>query len=161
MSRRLFVNKQGIRKCDIQPNNFTCLVYRAKPSKEKKEKKKKTKGQQEAATLDEDIVEDLVLSSDEDGSVDGSLASSEDEDEESTSPNLQRKQQKLSENLPKKRSRPRKSKKKNSAGLASSDGKGDKAKSMPPKQHGKKPKPPGILSKKNVRSQNKKRKRTN
>ncbi|KAG8635082.1 hypothetical protein MANES_17G118000v8 [Manihot esculenta] len=134
---------------------------RAKPSKEKKEKKKKTKGQQEAATLDEDIVEDLVLSSDEDGSVDDSLASSEDEDEESTSPNLQRKQQKLSENLPKKRSRPRKSKKKNSAGLASSDGKGDKAKSMPPKQHGKKPKPPGILSKKNVRSQNKKRKRTN
>ncbi|KAF2308602.1 hypothetical protein GH714_011232 [Hevea brasiliensis] len=128
------------------------------PGGEKKTKKR-TGRQQEAATLDEDVVEDLVLSSDEDGSLNDSVASSEDDDEKLASPKRQCKQRKPSKNFPKKKSRPKKSKKKNSACHTSSDGKGDKAKPVPSKQHRKKPKPSGILSKKNVQSQTKKRKK--
>ncbi|XP_015573724.1 nucleolar complex-associated protein 2 [Ricinus communis] len=133
---------------------------KAKASKEKKKKKKKGEKQEEGP-LDEDVVEDLVLSSDEDGSDNDSLSSSEDEGEKSASPMPQNKKQNPPENSSKKRSRTKKSKKKSSGSRSPSEGKGDKAKPVPPKQHRKKPKPYGNLSTKNVPSEAKKRKRTN
>ena len=54
---------------------------RAKPPKEEKKKKKKRMEQEEGVGEDEDIVEDLVLSSDEDGSLSASPSTGEDDKE--------------------------------------------------------------------------------
>ncbi|XP_065877234.1 nucleolar complex-associated protein 2 [Euphorbia lathyris] len=130
-----------------------------KTEKKKKKKKKKKGEQQEDLALDEDVVEDLVLSSDEDVSANESLSSSDDDDDDededgNSVPNeLQNKKQKLSEKSSKKKSRPKKFKKKFSGE------KGDQAKSFTPTRDSKKPKPSESFSKKNGSSQTKKRKR--
>ncbi|XP_011025401.1 PREDICTED: uncharacterized protein LOC105126280 [Populus euphratica] len=101
-------------------------------------------------------MEDLVLSSDEDGSVDDS-SSDEDESPKSMPGKPQsNKKKRSSTNSPKKKSHPNKPKMKSSASDAASKGKVDSAKSTPSKQHRKKQKAPENLSNKDVPSHAKK-----
>ncbi|KAA8549601.1 hypothetical protein F0562_001381 [Nyssa sinensis] len=71
------------------------------PKEEKK--KKRREEQQEVAALDEDVVEDLILSSDEDGFTSDSPSVGDDIEAETMPRKQQSKKQKLSAELPKKK----------------------------------------------------------
>uniref|UniRef100_A0A5B6YU92 Nucleolar complex protein 2 n=1 Tax=Davidia involucrata TaxID=16924 RepID=A0A5B6YU92_DAVIN len=74
------------------------------PKEEKtKKKKKRRKEQQEEAALDEDVVEDLILSSDEDGFMSDTPSAGEDVEAEPVPQKQQSKRQKPSAELPKKK----------------------------------------------------------
>ncbi|XP_050221975.1 nucleolar complex-associated protein 2 [Mercurialis annua] len=119
-----------------------------------KEKTKKKKGKkQEEGLFDEDVVEDLVLSSDEDGSENDSDSSFEDEDGNSVPSKQQSTKQNPPQSSSKKRSHQNKRKKKSSSASHSpSDGKGNKAKPVSSKQQRKKPKASANFSNKRKRT---------
>ncbi|KAJ8770871.1 hypothetical protein K2173_021786 [Erythroxylum novogranatense] len=85
---------------------------KTKPSREEKKRKKKVQVQGQVA-FDEDVVEDLVLSSDEDDASEDEFANSADEDNNETSGAFKShsKKQKLSKGKSKKKSQQKKSKK--------------------------------------------------
>lgn len=91
------------------------LVYRDKmPKEENKKRVRKRKTQQEEAAVDEDVVEDLVLTSDEEGS----LSDTDFDGVESLAPKQQTKKKKSSIDGSKStKSRGRKSKKRKGACL--------------------------------------------
>ncbi|KAJ4836303.1 hypothetical protein Tsubulata_024531 [Turnera subulata] len=133
---------------------------KGKPTVGAKNRKKKVK-QHVNVAMDEDVVEDLVLSSDEDGLGDQS-ADDEEDNSKSATHKLEGKKQKLAKSSSKKKSFAKKAKvMKSSADHFPSDGKVDNAKAFPSENRKREAEPTPILSK-NVQSlakKSKKRKR--
>lgn len=91
--------------------------YRAKQPKEsdKKRKRKRKTEELEDVAMDEDVVEDLVLSSDEDGSMSDTHSDGDDGNGKPVPQNQQKQKQKPSRNASKKKSRADKSRKRKKA----------------------------------------------
>lgn len=91
--------------------------YRARPPKDsdKKRKKKRKTEELEGVAMDEDVVEDLVLSSDEDDSLSDTPSDGDDGNGKAAPQNQQKQKQKQSTTASKKKSRANKSRKRKRA----------------------------------------------